>query len=170
MATRFFDRSVSRDEPLSRILFYSVMAHYVIFYFLFGNPFLLQFSRTGEAAIDRKLDVELLSPSQVEAGGAKPLKEDRSNFPAFSPEDGSDDKDASVSSGQDAPVPLSEEGMKTVEKVEPSQPAPKKITRKLPRNMTGPEDCLLKVVAMVCPAGDSQCITEYTDFCLNLPK
>ncbi|HZR46653.1 MAG TPA: hypothetical protein VFA47_08120 [Candidatus Manganitrophaceae bacterium] len=128
----------------------------------------------GEGASDRKLDIQLLSPNQVDIGGAGPSaagpsKEDRSNFPAFPPEEGSDDKNEPAAPKEE-PVPLSEEGMKTVEKVEPVQPEPKKVTRKLPRNMTGPEDCLLKVVAMVCPAGDSQCISEYTDFCLNLPK
>lgn len=153
------------------------MAHYVIFYFLFGNPFLLQLSRNGEGPADRKVDVELLSPGQVDIGGVGPSsepsrgpsKDDRSNFPAFPPEEGSDEKDEPASSGPEEQVPLSEEGMKTVDKVEPVQPAPKKVTRKLPRNMTGPEDCLVKVVAMVCPEGDSRCIREYTEFCLNLP-
>jgi hypothetical protein len=168
VATRFFNRAVSRDDALSRILFYSVLAHYVIFYLLFGNPFLLQFRRGGEASTDRKLDVELLSPGQINIGGGTPIAEEV-NFPAFPPEAISDEKEEPASPEQEEPVPLSEEGMKTVDQVAPAPPAPKKVVRKLPRNMTGPEDCLLKVVAMVCPEGDSQCIAEYQDFCLNLP-
>ncbi len=165
-----FNRS-DRDEPLSRILFYSVIAHYVIFYFLFGNPFLILMNRGGGGTGGQNLDVELLSPNQVNiASDANPIEAKR-DFPAFPPEEGIDGEEDLPAPEKADPVPLSEEGIKAVETVEPlPPPPPKKIARKIPRNMTGPEDCMLKVVAMVCPDGDAQCITEYREFCTHLPE
>ena len=160
-----------RDEPLSRILLYSVVVHYVVFYFLFGNPFLILLNRGGGGGgTDQSLDVELLSPNQVHIGSDGNLIEPKRDFPAFPPEEGTDGEERPAPEKAD-PAPLSEGGIKTVETVEPLPPSPpKKVARKMPRNMTGPEDCMLKVVAMVCPEGDSQCITEYREFCIHLPE
>ncbi|MDC4224187.1 MAG: hypothetical protein MPW15_08155 [Candidatus Manganitrophus sp.] len=48
--------------------------------------------------------------------------------------------------------------------------SPRKKIRKPPPNMTGPEDCMLKLVGMVCPGGDFDCIQAYKDFCTRLPE
>jgi hypothetical protein len=172
----------SVDEPFTKILFYSVVAHYVVFYFLFGNPFLISMNGGGGGGgAGPDIDVELLSPSQVQTGSEEnprilegdfsdfPRNKER-DFPAFPPEEGSDEPVQASASGNADPASVSEEGIKTIETLEPVQPAPpKKVARKLPRNMTGPEDCMLKVVAMVCPEGDAQCIAEYREFCTSLP-
>ncbi len=50
------------------------------------------------------------------------------------------------------------------------EPLPMVTTKKPPPNMTGPADCMIKVVGMVCPNGDPKCIVAYTAFCASLPK
>ncbi len=170
MENRF--RRSDKDEPLSRILFYSVITHYVVFYFLFGNPFLILLNRGGGGGTGQNLDVELLSPNQVNIPSDGNGAETQRDFPAFPPEEGTDEGGEEPPAPEKAdPASPSEEGVKAVETVEPlPPPPPKKVARKVPRNMTGPEDCMLKVVAMVCPDGDSQCIIEYREFCTNLPE
>lgn len=164
-----FNRS-ERDEPLSRILLYSVIAHYVVFYFLFGNPFLILLNRGGGGGTGQNLDIELFSLNQVNIASSGNPVEAKRDFPAFPPEEGAEgDEEPPVPEKAD-PAALSEEGIKAVEAVEPlPPPPPKRVARKVPRHMTGPEDCMLKVVAMVCPNGDAQCITEYREFCTSLP-
>lgn len=64
--------------------------------------------------------------------------------------------------------PIEEEGVQVVEAPGPEPPQPQ-TRRKSHKNMTGPEDCLLKVVAMICPAADLQCMADYQTFCASLP-
>jgi hypothetical protein len=45
---------------------------------------------------------------------------------------------------------------------------PERTDSVLPPNVDGPEDCLLKVVGMVCPNGDAACIAAYKAFCASL--
>lgn len=52
----------------------------------------------------------------------------------------------------------------------PDDPLPLVTTKKPPPNMTGPADCMIKVVGMVCPNGDAKCILAYTEFCSTLPR
>ena len=175
MAIHFFKRSSlnqspSQEEPFSKILFYSVMAHYIVFYFLFGNPLLLLTPRGGGPPHEAGLDIQLFSPGQIEPGSGEEQRLGKKDFRAFLPEEGLDGPDEPESAEKVDPLPSSDDAIKAVETVEPSPPpVAKKVARKLPRNMTGPEDCMMKVVAMVCPEGDAQCITEYREFCSNLP-
>jgi len=48
-------------------------------------------------------------------------------------------------------------------------PPPPEARPKRPKNMHGPEDCLLKLVSMICPAADLQCMADYRAFCASLP-
>lgn len=172
MAIRFFkysslNQSASKEEPFSKILFYSVIAHYIIFYFLFGNPFLILTQQEGGSLNNKHLNVQLLSPGQVDPGPGIEVAQGKFDFPAFPPEEGSDGSDEPPSDEKEAAP--SEEGIKAIKSIEPAPPTvTKKVVRKLPRNMTGPEDCMLKVVAMVCPNGDPECIAEYREFCMSL--
>ncbi len=51
----------------------------------------------------------------------------------------------------------------------PEALAPPGAARKRPARLTGPQDCLLKVVARVCPDADLRCMEEYAAFCQALP-
>ncbi len=42
---------------------------------------------------------------------------------------------------------------------------PPKNPVKPPKNMDGPDDCLSKVVAKICPSADLQCLADYNAFC-----
>lgn len=194
MGFRLSYRDQSKDdEPLSKILFYSVIFHYVVFYILFGNPFLIATYRGGAAGDEgsdaRNLDVQLLSPGQLGSdiqmapdSEGDPVRSRAGltprDFPAFRPEEESpgetsdeiDRSEEAQSAPSPAPASPVEQGMSVVDAAAPESEPKKKAARKLPRNMTGPEDCLLKVVGMVCPTGEFQCIREYEEFCLSLPE
>ena len=58
-------------------------------------------------------------------------------------------------------------GVQVVDAVGPVLPPEARPNR--PKNMNGPEDCLLKVVLMICPAADLQCMADYRAFCASLP-
>jgi hypothetical protein len=165
MKSRLLDLHRSAKEDLPRILLYSVMVHYIIFYYFFGNPFLVLIDRKGSGG-PSNLDVELLSPNDVDEGD-DPFGGKR-EFPVFPPEKGEDEEGAIEFRGREKPDDLSEDGMNLVENVA-AVPPPKKI-RKAPPNMTGPEDCMLKLVGMVCPNGDFDCIEAYKEFCTHLPE
>jgi len=59
-----------------------------------------------------------------------------------------------------------EGGVQVVDAVGPVLPPEARPKR--PKNMNGPEDCLLKVVSMICPAADLQCMADYRAFCASL--
>lgn len=183
MKSRLLDLHHTAKEDLPRILLYSVMVHYIVFYYLFGNPFLVMINRgLGSGgpgfAGQQGLDVELLSPSQVGedgpsagegAGRSTNTSAGKRNFPVFPPEEGADEDDQIEARQTENADSLSEDGINLVEGVGPVSP-PKKTKRKPPANMTGPEDCMLKLVGMVCPNGDFDCIEAYKEFCLKLPE
>ncbi len=52
----------------------------------------------------------------------------------------------------------------------PFEEPPLITSKKPPSNMTGLEDCMIKVVGMVCPNADANCIAEYKAFCATLPR
>lgn len=176
MKSRLLDLHPPAKEDLPRILLYSVMVHYIFFYYLFGNPFLVlinrgpgpggpEFSSQGGSG----LDVELLSPGDVEVEGErKGFSGGKRDFPVFPPEEGTDEEDRIAAAMAERADSLSEEGIHFVEGVAPPS-LPKKIL-KPPPNMTGPEDCMLKLVGMVCPNGDFDCIEAYKAFCTRLPE
>ncbi|MFQ5588704.1 MAG: hypothetical protein ACE5F7_07675 [Nitrospiria bacterium] len=212
----------SKDEPLARVLFYSVMLHYVVFFILFGNPFLLMLDDTPEApALDRRFEIQLFSPSglsgvqtksgalddaalsgkggvglgpfppKVEALGLFPqevsIDGERDGNPESRDSDGPGDVPVALDENED-PSRLPDFEKKRVSETESDDfvnaaalkregdalltdaPIPVVTTRKPPPNMTGPEDCMIKVVGMVCPDGNAQCITAYREFCASLPK
>ncbi len=217
----FLHHHNSTDEHLSRVLLFSVMLHYVVFFILFGNPFLLILSDGPEGnESDKHFEVQLLSqpglgttsgkvpvskddqslgkgglaglgqfPPKVEALGLfpqevsiegseagtpegrhseqpgalpEPFEDDPTQMPDLKKElehqtDGADDAKA-LALKRDGKALLLDE------------PPPLVTTKKPPPNMTGPEDCMIKVVGMVCPDGNAQCITAYKEFCASLPK
>lgn len=169
MKFRLLDLNPAGKEDFPRILLYSILVHYIVFYLLFGNPFLIPLNRIRSGSGAGALDVELFTPSQIEkkqedGGGDDP-------YPiVFPPEEGNDEADRPET--KEARVdPLDEAGMNLVEAAAPIPPSPeKKKERKLPPNMTGPQDCMLKLVGMVCPNGDFSCIEAYKAFCENLPR
>lgn len=166
MKSRLLDLHQSAKEDLPRILLYSVMVHYIVFYYLFGNPFLVLIDRKGSGG-PSNLDVQLFSSRDIEEEGDDPFGGKR-EFPVFPPEKGEDEQGEIEFRGREKPVDLSEDGMNLVENIA-AQPPPKKIL-KPPPNMTGPEDCMLKLVGMVCPNGDFDCIEAYKAFCTRLPE
>jgi len=163
MKSRLLNFHQSAKEDLPRILLYSVMVHYIVFYYLFGNPFLILINRNLGSGGPSNLDIELLSPKDVDEGD-DPFGGKR-EFPVFPPEK---EEGEIEFRGGEKPDSLSEEGMNLVENIA-ALPPPKKI-RKPPPNMTGPEDCMLKLVGMVCPNGDFDCIEAYKEFCAKLPE
>lgn len=165
MKSRLLDFHHTAKEDLPRILLYSVMVHYIVFYYLFGNPFLVLIERKGSGG-PSNLDVELLSPADVKEGD-EPFGGKR-EFPVFPPEKGEDEGGEVEFREKEKSDDPSEEGINLVENIAAFPPS-KKI-RKPPPNMTGPEDCMLKLVGMVCPNGDFDCIQAYKDFCTRLPE
>lgn len=168
MKFRLLDLHQSGREDLPRILLYSVILHYLILYFMLGNPFLILLNRdrgTGRAA----LNVDLVTSSQVESDPKKKEAEKEDRYPiVFRRENGTDDEDQVENKKADTD-PLTADGMNLVEANVPISSEKKKV-RKPPPNMTGPQDCMLKLVGQVCPTGDFQCIEAYKDFCENLPN
>lgn len=147
------------------------MVHYLFIYFVFGNPLLIRMSPgSGGAHPSAGIDVELLSANQVAdnlgVGGDFKKRE----YPIFPPEEGNDDVDRIDIHETSQVKSVSGDGMKLIESAGPLPDQPQKKARKLPRNMTGPEDCMLKLVGMVCPDGDFKCIQEYKEFCSALPE
>ena len=177
-------RRSAEDEPLSKLLLYSVMAHYIAFFLAFGNPFLVlspdQQKRSGGA--EKRFDVELLNfPAMPEE---TPVPEGVNVFPsapgtgtpAFSEGEPFDfmnqeDNPALEGSEESPPPEVSPDLLPPLSAADSPPPKVKKraARKRMPPNMTGPEDCLLKVVGMVCPNGDIECITLYKEFCATLP-
>lgn len=180
----FLSRHYSKEEPFSKVLFYSVLIHYFFFFLLFGNPFLiLPPDEKGPPQSDTKFSVNLLSfpkmeeePQESSSHVLRPTK--RLNEEALL-EAGEIDED------EEGPVPnqteeapqfktvLSEAVLEPLNSINPTPSSPsiptKKVARRMPPSMTGPEDCMLKVVGMVCPGGEVECITAYKEFCATLP-
>jgi len=168
MKFRLLDLDQSGREDLPRILLYSVLLHYLVLYFMLGNPFLMVINRNGGSSGQAALSVDLLTPGQIEKN-SKTGEEGQDPYPiVFPPEEGSDEEDRVEAKGSKADS-LSGDGMNLIEQPLPPS-AEKKKNRKLPPNMTGPQDCMLKLVGMVCPNGDFECIEAYKSFCENLPK
>ncbi|MFQ5543142.1 MAG: hypothetical protein ACE5FY_02175 [Nitrospiria bacterium] len=170
---------ISEESPLSKILFYSVVLHYIMLFALFGNPFFITFDQQPYKPASRNtFDVDLLTPPPP---GASSKKISARLFPrenlavtetlAVRKEQGNLTKisTAATKDSQPSDERITDIAPLLPEQI-PSKPIiPKRVVRKLPPNMTGPEDCLLKVVAMVCPNGEFDCITAYKDFCTTLP-
>jgi len=92
-----------------------------------------------------------------------PSAADRAGTAVFPPEPTAEQSDI-PRTGQ-----IQEEGgVQVVDSVGPVPPPPE-ARPKRPKKMSGPEDCLLKVVAMICPAADLQCMADYRAFCASLP-
>lgn len=182
----YLDRHDTRDEPFAKILFYSVLIHYGFLFLFFGNPFLiLSFDDEPSNSI-QSIDISLLSLPIIEEEEARipfPKMHGKPNgaganlspLPAF-PEGPVDrfeiGHEISESEKNEKNPPLSTDEVPDLIEAEASSPAdsPKEIVRLLPPNMTGPEDCLLKVVGMVCPTGDFECVSAYKEFCASLPE
>lgn len=187
---RYTYHRASEEGELPRILFYSVLLHYVVFYIMFGNPFLIQSLSGGSSSVVRFFDVQLLSPPQEAPPGApKPVPVNRNISLGGSQANLTDEeisrlfevpegfREGESREALARPLPLAEnaleDGINVVDKVKsPPEVEQIKVREKtdkaLPPNMTGPEDCLLKVVGMVCPNGDAACITAYKAFCASL--
>ncbi len=177
----FLDRNISRNDPFSKVLFYSVLLHYATFFILIGNPFLLLNNKEDPLERERSMEVQLLSPPKAAEEEPQPV---RTPFPKSVGTDsipqenlalsrdleavGTEELEQSPSS--DTLPSLRKENLGDLNSQTPTFKTPKKVARKLPPNMTGPEDCMLKVVGMVCPSGTSECIEAYKDFCASLPK
>ncbi len=159
---RFLNPLYAERERLPKVLFYSAAVHLALFYLLFGDPLSI-FVQNRKAPLEtRELRIHLLSPPQGKEGSRR--GGDKEDFPVFPR-----DKNGDSSPPRESAAP--EERIDLVDSAPPpASPAAQAVERKMPRNMTGPEDCLLKVVAMVCPDADLQCIVEYKAFCSTLPE
>lgn len=160
MSFRFLNPFYAERKRFPNALFYSAAFHLAIFYLLFGDPLSIFDQRRREPLETRELRVQLFSPLQAE----KRLRRegDREDFPVFPREENADASQAQESAA-------SEEGIGRVDAPPPALPA-SQPHRPPPKNMTGPQDCLLKVVAMVCPDADLQCLADYKAFCSTLPE
>ncbi len=139
---------------------YSLLLHAALF--LVSRP--LDFWPAAPRPPQAPVQVQLISAVQVlgraEAGsGPRPPAAEGHERPVFPPETGVDPSNL-LQTG-----PIGEVGMRKVEAEGP--PSPPKSRR--PKNINGPEDCLLKVVAQVCPAADLKCMADYHAFCATLP-
>lgn len=185
----YLDRHASKNEPFTKVLFYSVLVHYVFFYIFIGNPLLILTFDDPSSIVDHSIDIRLLSipkmeeapkeirvPFPIKTGESSQAQANLSPVPAF-PE-GPVDKfeighEITEVEETASNIPLAADELPDFkEAVSSSTPTEesKKIVRKLPPNMTGPEDCLLKVVGMVCPSGAVECIAAYKEFCSSLRK
>lgn len=165
---RLLNPLYAERKRLPKVLLYSGAVHLAVFYLLVGDPFSI-FAREKNGPLESKeLRVHLLSPSQgKEALGRDGEKED---FPVF-PRDEKGELSDPGESGAQEERKEKEDRIDLVASAPPaSTPAPQAAERKMPRNMTGPQDCMLKVVAMVCPDADLQCLAEYKAFCSALPN
>ena len=156
MGFPFLNRRHSEGGRFPRTLFYSVLFHLAVFYILGVDP-LSVFRRMESPPEVGAFHVDLLSSRSMEEGMKEKLA-----FPR--------EKEGKGAGGERRDPPPEEEGILLVESPPPAAP-PLQETAKLkaPPGMTGPQDCLLKIVAMVCPNADLQCIAEYQAFCSTLP-
>ncbi len=200
----FFDRQDTEEDPFSKVIFYSVLIHYGIFYLLFGNPFLLLNRDKNDTSTGQNIEVRLLSfPQALEA-----VQKEGIPFPI--PELGTDSSQEKLALSNNLLEKTHSAGGVVLTKIAPfkewkgnidatgdselekaevlkadsphempdlleaadtaASNATKKVAQTLPPSMTGPEDCLLKVVGMVCPGGDIECIVAYKEFCASLPE
>jgi len=188
---RYAYRRTSEEGELPRILFYSVLLHYVVFYIMFGNPFLVQKLPGTPSPGSSIFDVQLsVPPPEPPAGGPKPEPVNRNISLGGSRSDMTEEE---ISRLFQAPEGFREgkalgavsrisvagnalsDGISFVDTLNPPPEAkqisvPKNTIKDLPANVTGPEDCLLKVVGMVCPNGDAACIAAYKKFCASLAR
>lgn len=197
----FLDYHMAKDDPLARVLFYSVILHYVLFFIFFGNPFLLSIDKDLEDyGMQKVFDIDLLPfpgidgqpfpsqealglfPPEVEGSGEGEAEGEGLNSEAFhnKPSEINEAPEISEMAAFNAPPPVNAVGggdelrlgAVQYEGKTPliTEPPPLITSKKTPLNMTGPEDCMVKVVGMVCPNGDAKCIAEYKAFCATLPK
>jgi len=188
---RFSDRHSSEDEQLPKVLFYSVLLHYTLVYLFFGNPFLLLNRDDEPPGFTQNFEVKLLNfPTSSAMNGsdenkalvARALDKDR-----FDPvtqatipttrisgrkESGDLENDEKVEVPNSERDTKSEDGSQDPIKdlQSPQHVSERNLSPEMPPSMTGPEDCMLKLVGMVCPQGKVGCITAYTAFCASLPK
>jgi len=183
----FLSHHALEEEPFSKVLFYSVFIHYMVFFALFGNPFLvLSPPKPGGSSQKKQFSVNLLSLPAGREGedegsfrARHPTMRVEGEAPALeAPESEESRKGRPAPSQEDdlkpAPKPLHSEAalapLETKPTEKPSVAAPKQPPLRMPPSMTGPEDCMLKVVGMVCPNGEVGCIAAYRDFCATLPE
>ncbi len=188
---RYAYRRASEEGELPRILFYSVLLHYVVFYIMFGNPFLIERLSGDGLSGGRFFDVQLLSPPEEAPPGApmpRPVSPETlllgGNLGDMSEEAIArlfevpiGFQDGKVVGAPRRPLTIADAGLddgisviKTLNTPSEDEAiiVPEKIVEDLPPNVTGPDDCLLKVVGMVCPNGDAACIASYKAFCAGL--
>jgi len=198
----FLADHVSKEDPLARVLFYSVFLHYALFFIFFGNPFLLNLDDAPEDyGMQKGFDIQLLPLPGVD-GEPFPNQQALGLFPrevarasrgepdgkGLNPEAFYDKpsqitqapKASEMSALNNPRPPVHVAGRGKALRLGPAQfegkaslseePPPRVTSRKPPPNMTGPEDCMIKVVGMVCPNGDAKCIAEYKAFCATLPR
>ena len=164
---RFLARPAKRGAA-ARFVVYSVAIHLTLA--LLGRPLVLTFSPDSKPA--PPLQVHLVAAATATAtnpsspggdGIHPPSAAGRTGTAVFPPAPTTEQSDI-PRTGQ-----IQEEGrVQVVDSVGPVPPPPE-ARPKRPKNMSGPEDCLLKVVAMVCPAADLQCMADYRAFCASLP-
>jgi len=183
----FLTHRYLEEEPFSKVLFYSVLIHYLVFFALFGNPFFIlppPKQGKGQSAPDHKFSVNLLSLPEggggEDAGASLSLHPTKRLDPSvFSGASEGETKtkeelasEAPKTAGSKAPPLPSDADLPSLASGATEQaalPLKKKRVRRMPPSMTGPEDCMLKVVGMVCPGGEVGCIAAYKDFCATLP-
>lgn len=177
----FSDRHSSEDGLLPKVLFYSVLLHYALVYLFFGNPFLLLNPDDRPAVSAQSFEVKLLNfpknlPINLPTNSAINEETEKKALVAraLRKEDFNQSPDATDSTRRISDeTPNTEKVEEALEQPQPLQASElatvKKVTVKMPPNMTGPEDCMLKLVGMVCPQGKIGCITAYRDFCASLP-
>lgn len=187
---RYAYHRTSEEGELPRILFYSVLLHYVVFYIMFGNPLLIRSLSGGGSSAARLFDVQLLSPPQEEQPGAPKPEPVNRNISLGGSQANLTDEEISrlfevpegfqkgeMRGSAPKPLPVADnalnDGINVVDTVNTSSEGeqimvPEKTVKELPPNVTGPDDCLLKVVGMVCPNGDAACIAAYKAFCAGL--
>ncbi|VAX28751.1 hypothetical protein MNBD_NITROSPIRAE01-618 [hydrothermal vent metagenome] len=199
----FLENHTSKDDPFTRVLFYSVLLHYALFFIFFGNPFLLNLDDTSEGyGMQQGLNIELLHLPGTEGEALLPKQQALGLFPPeVKKASGKDhsgqglnaeafhDKPSQITQAParsdmaafKPPSPVNAIGQGKVFRLGGAiqheglslpieEPPPLITSKKPPPNMTGLEDCMIKVVGMVCPNGDAKCIAEYKTFCATFPK
>ena len=161
-------RLPTKHGAAARFVVYSTAIHLTLA--LFGRPLGLSLSSDSKPATPFRVHlVETATSTTVDTrrpggdGIHPPSAADRTGTAVFPPEPAAAQSDT-LRTG-----PIEEAGgVQVVDAVGPTLPQPE-ARPKRPKNMHGPEDCLLKLVSMICPAADLQCMADYRAFCASLP-
>ncbi len=170
----FSDRHDSGDELLPKVLFYSVLLHYALLYLFFGNPFLILIQDDVPLNSPQRFEVKLLNfPMNGSDREKAPERLALSHDIARNTE--TDVIPTTRLSRKEQEENFSESAVDQLEdQHKPAKVLPlvtaKKTSPPMPSNMSGPEDCMLKVVGMVCPQGRVGCIKAYIAFCTSLSR